>query len=82
MNDKPRITGEQFDEMFDNGQSISDYVEWSSAHRPGREAQHVGLDLPLWIVERLDRHAKQDGVTREALIARWLSERLDEQLYT
>ena len=37
----------------------------------------IGLNLPGGIVERLDAEAKRRGVTRQALIKMWLSDRLD-----
>ena len=37
----------------------------------------VGFDLPKWMVAKLDAEARRRGVTRQALIKMWLSDRLD-----
>jgi hypothetical protein len=37
----------------------------------------VGLNLPTGMVAQLDREAKRRGVTRQALIKMWVSDRLD-----
>lgn len=37
----------------------------------------VGLNLQTGMIARLDAEAKRRGVTRQALIKMWLSDRLD-----
>jgi predicted DNA binding CopG/RHH family protein len=56
---------------------MSDYIDWSRATRPGVVAKRVNVDMPAHMVARLDQHAKKRGVTRQALIKMWLSDRLD-----
>lgn len=63
--------------MFDNGEDIDHLIDWSSAKRPGLEAKRVNVDFPTWMVQRLDRHARKRGVTRQALIKMWLADRLE-----
>jgi hypothetical protein len=70
-------TAEELDRMFDAGEDISDYIDWSRATRPGLEIKRVNVDFPQWMVARLDAEAKRRGVTRQALIKMWLSDRLD-----
>jgi len=72
-----KISAEEFDRMFDEGEDISDYIDWSSAHRPGLETRRVNVDFPDWMVQALDRQAKKRGVTRQALIKMWLADRLE-----
>lgn len=71
------ITVEEFDRMFDDGEDISAYVDWSSARRPGLEPKRVNVDFPTWMVNGLDREARRLGVTRQALIKMWIAEKLD-----
>ena len=73
---KPKITAEEFDELFDSGADISEYVDWSAARRPGLETKRVNVDFPAWVVAGLDRQAKRLGVTRQALIKMWIAERV------
>ncbi|MEA3041598.1 MAG: hypothetical protein QOC65_1087 [Sphingomonadales bacterium] len=72
------ISAEEFDRLFDEGSDeIDQYVDWSKVTRPGQEIKRVNVDFPQWMVAKLDAEAKRRGVTRQALIKMWLSDRLD-----
>ena len=73
-----KITAEEFDEKFDNGEDISEYVDWSSARRINQEPQRVNIDFPTWVVTRLDRESRRLGVSRQALVKMWIAERLEK----
>jgi len=73
------ISAAEFDRMFDDGEDISAYVDWSKARRPGLEPKRVNVDFPTWVVEGLDREAQRLGVTRQALIKLWIAERLPQR---
>lgn len=75
------IKAEEFDAMFDSGEDVSEYLDFSKAKRPGREQKRVNVDFPTWMVEALDREAQRVGVTRQSIIKVWLAERL-EQLHS
>ncbi len=51
----------EFDEAFDNGEDISAYVDYAKAKRPNLEQKRVNLDLPTWMIERLEQEAKRLG---------------------
>ncbi|MBB3347810.1 MULTISPECIES: type II toxin-antitoxin system BrnA family antitoxin [unclassified Sphingomonas] len=70
------MSSEDFDRRFDAVDDISDLIDWSAAERIN-DIERVALDLPTWRVRRLDQLAADSGTTRQALIARWLAERLD-----
>jgi len=72
-----QISAEEFDRMFDEGEDIDAYIDWSSARRPGLETRRVNLDMPDWMIRSLDVQAKKRGVTRQALIKMWLADRLE-----
>lgn len=71
------ITAKEFDEKFDNGEDISEYVDWSSARNIHDVPQRVNVDFPRWVVNRLDRESKRLGVSRQSLVKFWITERLD-----
>ncbi len=77
MKSKHTITAEELDEKFDNGEDISEYVDWSSARRINEVPQRVNVDFPRWVVQRLDREANRLGVSRQALLKIWIAERLE-----
>jgi hypothetical protein len=70
------ITASEFDRRFDDGEDVSEYIDWASARRPNLESKRVNVDFPAWVVTGLDREAKRLGVTRQSLIKMWIAERL------
>ena len=68
----------EFDEKFDNGEDITQYLDMSTIRRPGYEQQRVNVDFPIWIIEALDREAARIGVTRQSIIKVWIAERLEQ----
>ncbi|PXW78614.1 CopG antitoxin of type II toxin-antitoxin system [Blastomonas natatoria] len=77
---KPKtISAEEFDRMFDDGEDISEYLDFSTVRRPGLEAKRVNVDFPGDVVTKLDRAAKRRGVSRQALIKMWIVEHLDNE---
>ena len=70
-------TAKEFDEAFDNNEDIDEYIDWSNATRPNVEQRRVNLDLPKWMIEKLDIEAKRIGVARQAIMKIFLSERLE-----
>ena len=74
---KLRITAKEFDEAFDYNEDIDEYIDWSNATRPNIEQRRVNLDLPKWMIEKLDIEAKRIGVARHAIMKIFLAERLE-----
>ncbi len=79
------ITAKEFDENFDKGQDITEYLDFSKAKRLKNlgklktETRKVNVDFPEWIIEALDNEAKKIGVTRQSIIKVWIAERLKEE---
>ncbi|WP_205412875.1 type II toxin-antitoxin system BrnA family antitoxin [Neorhizobium tomejilense] len=71
------ITAEEFDKKFDDGEDISEYVDWSKVTRPNLELKRVNIDFPTWVVNGLDQEARRLGVTRQSLVKLWIAERLE-----
>lgn len=74
---KKQLSSEDFDRIFDEGGDVLEYCDPDSFDRPGLRQRRVGVDMPLAMIDRLDARATASGVTRQALIKSWLSERLD-----
>ncbi len=72
----------EFDRLFDSGKSVTKHLDLGKARRPGNETRRVNVDLPLWIVESLDREARRLGITRQSVIKFWIAQRLDEERRT
>lgn len=73
-----QISVEEFDRLFDDGEDISGYIDWSKGERAGMNPRHVDFDLPDWLVHSLDAQARQHGTTRQALVEAWLTERVKQ----
>lgn len=77
-----KITVKEFDEKFDNGEEISEYLDFSNAKKIGEfeeeiaKTRKVNVDFPERIIMLLDKEAKKIGVTRQSIIKIWIAERL------
>ena len=89
LNDKKKtISVKEFDEKFDRGEDISEYLNFSKATNIGDfekksiKTKKVNVDFPENILKLLDNEAKKIGVTRQSIIKVWIAERLkQEQLH-
>jgi hypothetical protein len=72
-----KISGEELDRMFDDGEDVSAYFDLSTAKRIDTKPKRVNVDFPEWMVRSLDAQAQKRGVTRQALIKMWLADRLE-----
>ena len=79
---KNTLTAEEFDRRFDDGEDITDFLDWEKAKRPGLEQRRVNVDLPVWMIGSLDLEAKRIGVTRQSIVKVWLSDRLKSEQST
>ena len=68
----------EFDRKFDSGKNVTKHLDRSKARRPDQEHKRVNVDLPVWMVESLDREAKRLGVTRQSVIKFWLDRQLEK----
>ncbi len=64
------------DRRFDEGEDISEFLDWEKARRPGLETRRVNVDLPGWMISELDKQASLIGVTRQSIIKVWLGDRI------
>jgi hypothetical protein len=71
------MKAESFDQHFDQGENITEFLNLSEARRPGYESRAVAINFPQWMLDALDREARRLGVTRESIVKVWLAERLE-----
>jgi hypothetical protein len=63
MNDK------EFDQKFDDGEEdIIEMLDLSKAKRPFSTQKKLSIDLPIWMIELIDREANRLGVTPQNII--------------
>ncbi|NKN38340.1 CopG family transcriptional regulator [Agrobacterium sp. a22-2] len=72
------ISAEEFDRKFDDGEDISDHLDWSKATRPNLEPVSMAVVVTRGTMLRLEKRAKDLGLSRDALVEAWLREKLDK----
>lgn len=70
-----KITAKEFDEKFDKGEDMGDYLNTDKA-TVHKEIQRINIDFPQFLLGKIDREARRVGVARAALIKIWIAERL------
>lgn len=73
-----RITAEEFDRKFDDGEDISEYVDWDKARRPNLERVVMTTELTRGAMLRLDAKARELGISRDVLLEALIREKLDD----
>ena len=75
MPNKP-ISTKEFDKKFDNGEDISEYIDFGSVRPVDAEQKRINVDMPLWMIKALDSEAQRLGVTRQSVIKTWIAEKI------
>ncbi|MBD2428410.1 CopG family antitoxin [Phormidium sp. FACHB-1136] len=70
------MKAKDFDQKFDAGEDLTPYLDLAHAQRLGATHQRISIDLPLWLLERIDQEANQQGVSLQAIIQTSLVEHL------
>ena len=79
------ITAKEFDKKFDNGEDISQYLDFSKSiklndfEKKITKTKKINVDFPEAILVLLDQEAQKIGVTRQSIIKVWIAERLKEE---
>ncbi|MCP9837268.1 CopG family transcriptional regulator [Cyanobium sp. N.Huapi 1H5] len=76
------MNSSDFDERFDAGESVLEALDLGGARRRRLEQKRVNVDIPVWMIDQLDREASRLGVTRQSIIKVWLAERLEQRTST
>lgn len=70
------MKAKDFDQKFEAGEDLTPYLDLTHAKRLGAENQKITIDLPLWLLERIDQEANRLGVTPQTVIQTSLAEHL------
>ncbi len=82
MTAKKQISVEEFDQVFDAGEDITDYLDLEKAVRidsPKSEVRRVNVDFPNWMLDGLDKAAGRLAINRQAVIKTWIADRLRQE---
>ena len=64
---KKKISAEDLDRKFDEGEDVLEYFETENMRRPNK-IQRISLDIPDWMLVLLDSEATRLGIPRQAVI--------------
>ncbi len=72
------ISAEEFERRFDDGEDMTPYLDLASAVtvNPQKEMRKVNVDMPSWMIDKLDREANRLGINRQAVIKTMLDREL------
>ena len=74
-----KVSENELDRKFDeNQESILENFDLSKAERVNLQQKKININLPLWMIQGLDREASRLGVARQAVIKLWLANKLEE----
>jgi hypothetical protein len=73
--EKKKIKASELDEAFEKG-SIIEHLNLKSA-KVDYPVQRINIDVPVEILEKVDREAARVGVPRTSLIKVWIAEHAD-----
>ncbi|MCP9825158.1 type II toxin-antitoxin system BrnA family antitoxin [Synechococcus sp. EJ6-Ellesmere] len=73
------MNSSDFDQRFDDGESVLQALDLGGACRRRLEQKRVNVDIPVWMIDQLDREASRLGVTRQSIIKVWLAEQLEQR---
>jgi hypothetical protein len=72
------MKAKDLDKKFDDGEDITEFLDFTKSRRPGQEQKRVNVDFPIWMIHRLDKEAKRLGVPRQSIIKIWIADRLQK----
>ena len=59
----------KLDEKFDEGEEdILDEFNLSKAERVNFKQKKINIDMPIWMIQHLDKEASRLGIARQAII--------------
>lgn len=71
------MNAKEFDQKFDDGEEdIIEMLDLSKAKRPFATQKRLSIDLPIWMIELIDREANRLGVTPQTIIQTSLAKHL------
>lgn len=72
------ISAEEFDRIFDEGkEDILQYTDPKSTRVVPPLIQRINIDIPVVILQKVDKEADRVGIPRTSLIKIWIAQNAD-----
>ena len=76
MSTQNKTTMQNLETRFDAGEDVLDHFDTRKAVRRNHRRDRVNLDLPKWMLEKIDRISGRNGLARQSQIKAWIADRL------
>jgi predicted DNA binding CopG/RHH family protein len=63
-----KTTAKNLEARFEAGDDILDYFDLTKASRPLLKKERINLDIPHWMILRIDQVASRKGMARQSQI--------------
>ena len=70
------MKAEEFDRIFDDGESIIEYLDLTQIKRSNSEEQTIALEFPSWMIEALNRESQRLNLPLQVIVKGWIEEKL------
>jgi predicted DNA binding CopG/RHH family protein len=74
-----KTTARNLEARFEAGEDMLADFELTKAARPLLKKERINLDIPHWMILRIDQVASRKGMARQSQIKQWLAEKLKEE---
>ena len=70
------MKAEEFDRLFDDGESIIEYLDLTQIKRSNSEEQTIALEFPSWMTEALNKESQRLNLPLQVIVKGWIEEKL------
>jgi hypothetical protein len=70
------MKAEEFDRLFDDGESIIEYLDLTQIKRSNSEQQTIALEFPSWMIEALNKESQRLNLPLQVIVKGWIEEKL------
>jgi hypothetical protein len=70
------MKAEEFDRIFDDGESIIEYLDLTQIKRSNSEEQTIALEFPSWMIVALNKESQRLNLPLQVIVKGWIEEKL------
>ena len=70
------MKAEEFDHLFDDGESIIEYLDLTQIKLSNSEEQIISLEFPSWMIEALNKESQRLNLPLQVIVKGWIEEKL------
>jgi hypothetical protein len=70
------MKAEEFDRLFDDGESIIEYLDLTQIKRSNSDEQIIALEFPSWMIEALNKESQRLNLPLQVIVKGWIEEKL------